>query len=81
MAKWRSMKSAPTDGAHVLLYVEDVVIEGYFYDEVDRLGERYGPGYWLPVNTSSHGCGCCGERNAPPVAWQPLPVKPPSSAC
>jgi hypothetical protein len=62
MSKWKSIKTAPKDGTHILLAVEGKVIEGWWE------GER-----WEVVWLSCHGCGCCGSSNDKPDGWMTKP--------
>lgn len=67
MSKWQKIDTAPRDGTHILLLMEDRIIEGY-RDPDDES--------WDCVVLSMHGCGCCGSANDEPTHWMPLPAKP-----
>lgn len=60
---WRPMDTAPKDGTHILLHIEDCAIEGWWENY------RNGGGEWNVVSLSSHGCGCCSSSNADPLKW------------
>ncbi len=62
---WEPIETAPKDGTHILLYIEGIVIEGF-----------YNNGGWQGGSLSEHGCGCCGSPNDDPTHWMPLPDKP-----
>lgn len=73
MSEWQPIESAPKDGTHVILLVDDVAIEGWYGPRWD--GDT-NPA-WSYVRLSSHGCGCCGSDDGEPTAWIPLPGAPP----
>ena len=63
---WQPIETAPRDGTHILVLMEDAVIEAWWH----------GSGEWNAVIVSSHGCGCCSRENDEPTHWMPLPAKP-----
>jgi hypothetical protein len=70
MSEWKTIDSAPRDGTHVLLFVEQKTIEGWWFE-----GDPF-DSEWQVVGLSSHGCGCCSYPNKPPTHWMPLPKGP-----
>ena len=73
---WLGMDTAPRDGTHILLLIDDAVIEGW-WDRFERSdGSIYEPSEWSVASLASHGCGCCSGQNSDPTAWQPLPAIP-----
>ena len=59
---WQSIETAPKDGTHILLFIEDQVTEGWWEE-----------GYtWKTALLSSHGCGCCADDNEEPTHWAVL---------
>lgn len=69
---WLPIESAPKTGERIVLFIDDSVIEGWWDDERDIRGEKYGDGLWQVVGLNSHGCGCCADENPEPTHWQPL---------
>lgn len=61
MIEWNPIESAPKNGTVILLYVEDVAIEGWWQNEG-----------WKVESTSYHGCGCCSFENEPASHWAEL---------
>jgi hypothetical protein len=65
MPEWKPIETAPKDGTDIILFLDGVVIQGWWA----------GAG-WEVVSLFSHGCGCCSSMNEPATHWMPLP-KPP----
>lgn len=74
--EWEPIETAPKDGTHILLFMEDEVIEGWFDLKLSVDGKPYAEPEWAVVSMPSHGCGCCAERNCDPTHWMPLPPLP-----
>jgi len=68
---WQPIETAPQDGAHILVLMEDAVIEAWW-----QPGIRARPGKWDCVSLPSHGCDCCAIDNKEPTHWMPLPAAP-----
>lgn len=66
---WQPIETAPKDGTHIIALMYGEVIEAWWED-------NYRGGDWECVVMPSHGCGCCGDRNADPTHWMPIPSKP-----
>lgn len=65
--QWQPIETAPKDGTHVLFYVDEYWIEGWFNIARNRFDYA-----WLP----SHGIGDGGYDDPYPTAWMPLPQTP-----
>lgn len=61
MSEWQTMETAPKDGTQILLFVEDLVTQGWWDGK-----------YWKKAWLNSHGCGCCGSRDDEPTHWKPF---------
>jgi len=71
--KWQTIDTAPKDGTHILLYVEDQgIVEGWWYP-ADWHGDG---GWWDYITLSAHGCGCCQSYDDNPTFWMPMPDMP-----
>jgi hypothetical protein len=66
---WQPIETAPRDGTHILVLMEDAMIEAWW-------DTTYGTGEWDCVSVSRHGCGCCSSENDEPTHWMPLPARP-----
>jgi len=62
---WHPMASAPKDGTHILLLVENAVIQAWWRRD-----------WWEVPHLNPMGCGCCSSNLDPPVAWSPMPEWP-----
>jgi hypothetical protein len=60
---WQPIETAPKDGTHILLFIEDQAIEAWWDDSWDE---------WSTAYLSSHGCGCCSSSNETPTHWAVL---------
>lgn len=76
MTGWQPIESAPKDGTHVLVYMEETIIEAWWDDMSYGDPDLAGYGAWECPSLSSHGCGCCSSYNDAPTHWMPLPEKP-----
>jgi hypothetical protein len=71
MTNWQPIETAPKDGTHILLLVENKAIEGWYgYSELSKVHK------WKVVELPIHGCGCCSCENDNPTGWTPLPEPP-----
>ena len=67
---WQPIETAPKDGTHILVIIEDAVVEAWWDENEGYRSE------WSTPSLSSHGCGCCSGNNDEPTHWMPLPVRP-----
>jgi hypothetical protein len=72
--EWRAIESAPRDGTHVLLLVDEYSIEGWWVVREDYYGNDRSA--WQPATLDWHGCGCCQGSEPEPTHWMPLPKAP-----
>ena len=71
MTEWQPIETAPKDGTHIILLVENKAIEGWY--EYDNWYKDY---KWNVVKLPIHGCDCCSHDNDDPTGWTPLPEPP-----
>lgn len=60
---WQTIETAPKDGTHILLFIEDQAVEGWWDDSWNE---------WSVATLSIHGCGCCSSSNEAPTHWAVL---------
>ena len=71
--EWQPIETAPRDGTHIWVYMEECQIEAWWDGEE-----------WYCVRLALHGCGYCSwrdhasSRDDAPTHWMPLPDPPQS---
>lgn len=72
MTNWHKIDEVepPKDGTHILLFIEEAAIEGWWESKTNIRGKDIS--CWNVAVLSSHGCGCCSYENEDPTHWQPI---------
>lgn len=68
-SNWQSIDSAPKDGTHVLVALDEIVGEAQYYIEDGREHEGW---YW----NDQHWTDAVGGEPFQPTHWMPLPPPP-----